>query len=81
MTKLEVLCPLEVSWHWNSVICVIDLFILCVQVIMPNTVCEGTTVTKLFKMVTNHCPQANLATVQRKYFNEGKGHQQTLMSD
>lgn len=40
---------------------------------MPNTVCEGTTVTKLFKMVTNHCPQANLATVQRKYFNEGKG--------
>lgn len=40
---------------------------------MPNTACEGGTATKLFSMISNYCPRVNLATVQRKYFNESKG--------
>ena len=40
---------------------------------MPNTACEGGNMTKLFKMVSDQVPSANLATVQRKYFNETKG--------
>ena len=30
--------------------------------------------TKLFHLVSEHYPNANLATVQRKYFNETKGY-------
>lgn len=40
---------------------------------MPSTASEGSTATKLFTMITNYCPHVNLATVQRKYFNESKG--------
>ena len=40
---------------------------------MPNTVCEGGNMTKLFKMVSNRISSANIVTVQRKYFNETKG--------
>ena len=40
---------------------------------MPTTACEGGTATKLFNLISNHCLHANLATVQRKYFNESKG--------
>ena len=40
---------------------------------MPNTVCGTGTATKLFTMISNYCPHVNLATVQRKYFNESKG--------
>lgn len=43
---------------------------------MPNTACEGDSATNLFHKISNYCPRVNLATVQRKYFNEGKGKQQ-----
>jgi DNA mismatch repair protein MSH4 len=46
-----------------------------IEIIMPNTVCEGATATKLYTMISNYCPHVNLATVQRKYFNESKGLQ------
>ena len=42
---------------------------------MPNTACEGDSTTNLFHKISNYCPHVNLATVQRKYFNEGKGKQ------
>ena len=43
------------------------------QIIMPNTACEGGNMTKLFKLTGEQFPESNLATVQRKYFNETKG--------
>ena len=43
------------------------------QVVMPNTVCDGSSVTKLFNIISSQCSNANIATVQRKYFNENKG--------
>ena len=46
---------------------------LCVQVIMPNTACDGANVTRLYKMIGDQFPTSNLVTVQRKYFNETKG--------
>lgn len=45
----------------------------CVQVIMPNTACDGANVTRLYKMIGDQFPTSNLVTVQRKYFNETKG--------
>lgn len=46
-----------------------------VEVIMPSTAWEGGNMTKLFKLISDEIPLANLATVQRKYFNETKGLQ------
>lgn len=43
------------------------------QIIMPNTACENGKMTELFKFLGDQVPGANLATVQRKYFNESKG--------
>ena len=43
------------------------------QVIMPSTACEAGKMTKLFKLILEQLPSVNLATVQRKYFNENKG--------
>lgn len=40
---------------------------------MPSTACEGGVETKLFSLIRDLMPNANLATVQRKYFNESKG--------
>ena len=35
--------------------------------------------TKLFKTIIDQLPSANLATVQRKYFNETKGGQRNCL--
>lgn len=40
---------------------------------MPNTVCDDTVKTKLYQLLSDHYGEANLTTVQRKYFNECKG--------
>ena len=45
------------------------------QIIMPNTACEGGNMTKLFQLISEQFNDTNLATVQRKYFNESKGMQ------
>ncbi|XP_013406219.1 mutS protein homolog 4 [Lingula anatina] len=45
------------------------------EIIMPNTVCESGNMTTLFKQISNTFQNANIATVQRKYFNETKGLQ------
>ncbi|XP_032231017.2 mutS protein homolog 4 [Nematostella vectensis] len=43
------------------------------EIIMPNTACENGNTTKLFKFLGDQFVHSNLATVQRKYFNETKG--------
>ena len=40
---------------------------------MPNTACEAGNMTKLFHLISEQFADTNLATVQRKYFNESKG--------
>ncbi|XP_065888860.1 mutS protein homolog 4-like isoform X5 [Dysidea avara] len=42
---------------------------------MPNTACEAGNMTKLFHLISEQFADTNLATVQRKYFNESKGLQ------
>eukprot|EP00731_Ephydatia_muelleri_P017612 Em0010g710a len=42
---------------------------------MPSTACEGGQGTRLFNLISEEFPDINLSTVQRKYFNEGKGLQ------
>jgi DNA mismatch repair protein MSH4 len=44
------------------------------QIILPNTVCEGGNKTKLFQLLSDHYDESNLTTIQRKYFNESKGN-------
>ena len=43
------------------------------EVIMPNTACEGGNISVLYKKISNSFQDVNLVTVQRKYFNETKG--------
>ncbi|XP_065888856.1 mutS protein homolog 4-like isoform X2 [Dysidea avara] len=45
------------------------------EIIMPNTACEAGNMTKLFHLISEQFADTNLATVQRKYFNESKGLQ------
>lgn len=40
---------------------------------MPSTACENGNMSKLFKLLSEQFICSNLATVQRKYFNETKG--------
>lgn len=40
---------------------------------MPNTACENGNMSKLYKLLSEQFLYTNLATVQRKYFNETKG--------
>ena len=40
---------------------------------MPSTSCENGNATKLFKLISDEYINANVAAVQRKYFNESKG--------
>lgn len=40
---------------------------------MPSTAFDNGAMTKLFKLVTHQFQNSNIATVQRKYFNETKG--------
>lgn len=49
------------------------MFVVHVQVIMPNTACDGANATRLYKMIGDQFPTSNLVTVQRRYFNETKG--------
>lgn len=44
-----------------------------VQVVMPNTACDGANATRLYKVIGDQFPTSNLVTVQRRYFNETKG--------
>ena len=44
-----------------------------IQVIMPNTACDGANATRLYKLIGDQFPTSNLVTVQRRYFNETKG--------
>ena len=86
MTKLEVLNPIEVSQSCLVLLYWLFRLLLCInpsinQVVMPSTVCDGSTVTKLFNIISSQCSNANIATVQRKYFNENKGViQQSVMT-
>ena len=45
------------------------------QIIMPNTACASGNMTKLFQLISDQYHNTNIATVQRKYFNESKGKQ------
>ncbi|KAJ8319978.1 hypothetical protein KUTeg_001565 [Tegillarca granosa] len=45
------------------------------EIIMPNTSCEGGNITKLFQLICDQFQATNLSTVQRKYFNETRGLQ------
>ncbi|XP_056009857.1 mutS protein homolog 4-like isoform X2 [Ostrea edulis] len=45
------------------------------EIIMPSTAFDNGAMTKLFKLVTHQFQNSNIATVQRKYFNETKGLQ------
>lgn len=47
--------------------------IVCFQIILPNTVCDGSTKAKLFQLLAEEFGESTLSTVQRKYFNENKG--------
>ncbi|CAH1773969.1 unnamed protein product [Owenia fusiformis] len=46
-----------------------------VEIVMPSTACENGNMTKLFKLISDQFTNTNIATVQRKYFNEEKGLQ------
>ena len=46
-----------------------------IEIIMPNTACENGNMTKLYKLISAQYQNTNIATVQRKYFNETKGLQ------
>ncbi|XP_033642505.1 mutS protein homolog 4-like [Asterias rubens] len=46
-----------------------------VEIVMPITACEGGSMTKLFKLISDNFHNTSIATVQRKYFNETKGLQ------
>ncbi|XP_035226392.1 mutS protein homolog 4-like, partial [Stegodyphus dumicola] len=46
-----------------------------IEIIMPNTVLDYGTRTKLICRIRELFPELNVVTVQRKYFNEGKGLQ------
>ena len=48
-------------------------FCALLQIILPNTVCDGGTKTKLYQLLSEHFDEATLTTVQRRYFNESKG--------
>lgn len=48
------------------------------QIILPNTVCDGTAKTKLYQLLSEQFDEATLTTVQRKYFNESKGKVQRV---
>ena len=54
-------------------LCWCILVVCSLQVIMPNTACDGGTVSRLYQLVNDQFPSTNLVTVQRKYFNEAKG--------
>ncbi|PIK47411.1 putative mutS protein-like 4 [Apostichopus japonicus] len=43
------------------------------EIIMPHTACEGGTMTKLYKLISDNFQATTISTVQRKYFNETKG--------
>ncbi|XP_072025616.1 mutS protein homolog 4-like [Amphiura filiformis] len=45
------------------------------EIVMSNTCCEGSNMTKLFKLISDNFQNTSIATVQRKYFNEKKGLQ------
>lgn len=69
VTKLHVLQPLEVGVADSSV----QVEKCRQQIIMPNTACEAGNMTKLFQLISEQFTDTNMATVQRKYFNESKG--------
>ncbi|KAM5147943.1 mutS protein homolog 4 isoform 1-T1 [Mantella aurantiaca] len=43
------------------------------EILMSNTVCEGSKTTELFRLITENFKDVSFTTVQRKYFNETKG--------
>ena len=49
------------------------IFMDVCQIVLPNTVCDDTVKTKLYQLLSDQYGEANLTTVQRKYFNECKG--------
>ena len=48
-------------------------FTTLLQIIVPHTVCENGSMTEMFKMISDHFNNTNIATVQKKYFNEHNG--------
>ena len=46
---------------------------LSIQVLMPNTISDSISKTKLFQVVKGQFTESSLTTIQRKYFNETRG--------
>ena len=74
MTKLLTLRPIEVQYEYapqfmSNVITVCSTL----QILMPNTISDSISKTKLFQVVKDQFTESSLTTVQRKYFNETRG--------
>ena len=61
------LCYVPYNSYWLQ-------WILLLQIIMPNTACENGNMTKMFKLISTQYQNTNIATIQRKYFNESRGN-------
>lgn len=63
----------DISALWYVYLICIISHILLLQIIMPSSMCEGGSTTKLFRIITDSRYSSSITTVQRKYFSESKG--------
>lgn len=59
--------PLQLQLLFSSLIC------MHVQIVMPNTISDSVSKTKLFQIINDQFTESSLTTLQRKYFNETRG--------
>ncbi|XP_063536035.1 mutS protein homolog 4-like [Cydia strobilella] len=74
-----VLCQFSDSLLYTHTMTKINYF-NPIEIIVPNTFCEGVQPNQLYQLIRDQYPALNLTTVQRKHFNAGAGRQhiQTL---
>ncbi|XP_061716369.1 mutS protein homolog 4-like [Cydia pomonella] len=69
-----VLCQFSDSLLYTHTMTKINYF-NPVEIIVPNTFCEGVQPNQLYQLIRDQYPALNLTTVQRRYFNYAAGRQ------
>ncbi|XP_073956149.1 mutS protein homolog 4-like isoform X2 [Choristoneura fumiferana] len=74
-----VLCQFSDSLLYTHTMTKINYF-NPIEIIVPNTFCEGVQPSQLYQLIRDQYPLLNLTTVQRRHFNDavGRQHIQTL---
>ncbi|XP_046389737.1 mutS protein homolog 4-like [Ischnura elegans] len=67
-----IMCQISDGQTYLNTLTKLHLF-TPMEILVPNTFCDGKTPSKVFSVIREQCPRINIVCVQRRHFNDAQG--------